>query len=293
MPSFMSNNNSLGGSCTTTITTSNIQPNIQGSSGYAQNFESSLINSVLNQTTTSSPSTSNGFIYQQNNQHNNQLPICQPSSQTMSASTGISGGQSMPNPTIANNLRDIKISSFTANAQINIPISADPNNPSQPAQSIVIQPGEKVFILKTPRGCYLRTPDKRYVALRSRSLEDSIWHSQHNHHQQQSPPNELSSSFTQSTTSPGIDQIGVFQSPTYSVSSSQSLDYNQQQQQQQFQPQPPQQNQSEYYSNVSTAAHCSIIKPDIVQQQEHQQAAICENDSNGLSMNSPFDDQLF
>ncbi|RMZ96326.1 helicase ARIP4-like isoform X1 [Brachionus plicatilis] len=66
-----------------------------------------------------------------------------------------------------NQLKDVKISSFVANTQISIPTSNH-------CQSVSIQPGEKVYILKTPKGCYLRTPDKRYIALRSKSVEDSL-----------------------------------------------------------------------------------------------------------------------
>jgi len=57
-------------------------------------------------------------------------------------------------------LRDVKISSFIAPSQIVIPVDQ---------QQIVIQPGEKVFILKTSKGCYLRTQDKKYIALRNKS----------------------------------------------------------------------------------------------------------------------------
>ena len=66
-----------------------------------------------------------------------------------------------------NQLKDVKITSFIANTQISIPTSNG-------SQNISIQPGEKVYILKTLKGCYLRTPDKRYIALRSKSVEESI-----------------------------------------------------------------------------------------------------------------------
>nr|QNH68104.1 RAD54L2 [Brachionus koreanus] len=66
-----------------------------------------------------------------------------------------------------NQLKDVKITSFIANTQISIPTSNH-------SQNISIQPGEKVYILKTLKGCYLRTPDKRYIALRNKSVEDSI-----------------------------------------------------------------------------------------------------------------------
>ncbi|CAF0904925.1 unnamed protein product [Brachionus calyciflorus] len=76
--------------------------------------------------------------------------------------------QPQPSQNNLNQLKDVKITSFTASTQITIPTS---NND---LQNVIIQPGEKVYILKTPRGCYLRTPDKRYIALRNKSLEDSI-----------------------------------------------------------------------------------------------------------------------
>ena len=71
-------------------------------------------------------------------------------------------------PNSLNQLKDVKITSFIASSQISIPTS---NND---LQNILIQPGEKVYLLKTPKGCYLRTPDKRYIALRNKSIEDSI-----------------------------------------------------------------------------------------------------------------------
>lgn len=45
---------------------------------------------------------------------------------------------------------------------------------SDDRNKIVIQKGEKVYILKTPKGCYLRTQDKKYIALRNKMLEDSF-----------------------------------------------------------------------------------------------------------------------
>jgi hypothetical protein len=67
------------------------------------------------------------------------------------------------------NLKDVKITSFVSTSQIVIPTSEN-----DPERSITIQPGEKVFILKTPKGVYMRTPDKKYIALRDKSLEDSF-----------------------------------------------------------------------------------------------------------------------
>lgn len=77
-------------------------------------------------------------------------------------------------------MKDVKISSFIANSHISIPIAAEVTRDqnSQQQSTIQIQPGEKVYVLKTPRGCYLRTPDKKYVALRSHSLEESIMQAQ-------------------------------------------------------------------------------------------------------------------
>lgn len=72
------------------------------------------------------------------------------------------------------NLKDIKITSFVSKTQISIPIAVNDPSSSPGEQSILIQPGEKVFIFKTPKGCFLRTPDKRYIALKNKSLEESI-----------------------------------------------------------------------------------------------------------------------
>ena len=66
------------------------------------------------------------------------------------------------------NLRDVKISCFVAPSQIVIPSSTPSVSPCTSTcearlneGQIVIQPGEKVYILKTPKGCYLRTQDKK------------------------------------------------------------------------------------------------------------------------------------
>lgn len=160
------------------------------------------------------PMTFNSCGAFQQQQQYQQTQMCQlaqsvsaGSSQSISSGSngggGDGGGQSpTANPINIKNLRDIKISGFTATSKMTISVTADPNNPNQEPQSIVIQEGEKVFILKTPLGCYLRTPDKRYMALRSRSLEDSIWHSSGNHQQQQqtqSQPQPQSSTSSQPT----------------------------------------------------------------------------------------------
>ncbi len=87
------------------------------------------------------------------------------------------------------NLKDVKISRFTATSQLLIPTSGsgsnnnnnstenscstfDPNKNGQLNNSIVIQPGQTVFLLQTPKGCYLRTADKKYIALRGQTFED-------------------------------------------------------------------------------------------------------------------------
>ncbi len=72
------------------------------------------------------------------------------------------------------NLKDVKITSFVSATQIVIPTNGDGQNSIGGQPPIVIQPGEKVYILKTPKGVYLRTPDKKYIALRDKSLEDSF-----------------------------------------------------------------------------------------------------------------------
>ncbi len=87
-------------------------------------------------------------------------------------------------PLSAQKLSDVKISCFVAPTEIVIPSevpqfaqksSDDPTlSHSNDKNKIVIQPGEKVYILKTPKGCYLRTQDKKYIALRNKSLEDSF-----------------------------------------------------------------------------------------------------------------------
>ena len=46
--------------------------------------------------------------------------------------------------------------------------------PPQSDNKIVIRQGEKVYILKTPKGCYLRTQDKKYIALRNKSIEEKF-----------------------------------------------------------------------------------------------------------------------
>jgi hypothetical protein len=58
---------------------------------------------------------------------------------------------------------------------------------------IVIQKGEKVYILKTPKGCYLRTQDKKYIALRNKSLEESFMLGNSNNNSPQIIPQEASS----------------------------------------------------------------------------------------------------
>ena len=71
-------------------------------------------------------------------------------------------------PSQIQNLRDVKISCFVAPSQIVIPSSTPSVSPCTSTcearlneGQIVIQPGEKVYILKTPKGCYLRTQDKK------------------------------------------------------------------------------------------------------------------------------------
>jgi hypothetical protein len=82
-------------------------------------------------------------------------------------------------------LSDVKISCFVAPSDIEIPSEVpqfaqksndDPtlSQSNEKNSKIVIQKGEKVYILKTPKGCYLRTQDKKYIALRNKSLEESF-----------------------------------------------------------------------------------------------------------------------
>ncbi len=93
---------------------------------------------------------------------------------------------------ITQNLRDVKISRFTVASQIVIPASASPVMPSSEQQlatcneAIVIQPGQQVYLLTSAKGTFLRTPDKKYVALTDEiysKLSQSI--SQNSQQQQQ------------------------------------------------------------------------------------------------------------
>ena len=74
------------------------------------------------------------------------------------------------------NLRDVKISSFIAPSKLVIPTSSSGSTSQQADEqlAIVIQPGEKVYIFKTQKGCYLRTQDKKFIALRNKTAEDCV-----------------------------------------------------------------------------------------------------------------------
>ena len=74
-------------------------------------------------------------------------------------------------PVVSNqlqNLKDVKVSRFTVSAQIVIPPSScdvatgDLTHSSSPT---LIQPGQQVFLLQTLKGIFLRTQDKKYIAL--------------------------------------------------------------------------------------------------------------------------------
>ena len=83
------------------------------------------------------------------------------------------------------NLRDVKISRFVTNSPIVIPANsswvAAPSSgasssaqPNEMSSGLVIPAGEQVVFLKTPKGCYLRTSDGKYIAIRNRSLLESV-----------------------------------------------------------------------------------------------------------------------
>ena len=61
---------------------------------------------------------------------------------------------------------------FTSNSNANAQANSGAESSSD--NKIVIRKGEKVYILKTPKGCYLRTQDKKYIALRNKALEESF-----------------------------------------------------------------------------------------------------------------------
>lgn len=68
------------------------------------------------------------------------------------------------------NLRDVKITKLTVTSQMIIPGSSsvsDYSNSHTSASSepIIIQPGQQVYVLTSSKGMFLRTPDKRYIAI--------------------------------------------------------------------------------------------------------------------------------
>jgi len=107
---------------------------------------------------------------------------------------------------ITQNLRDVKISRFTVASQIVIPASASSVMPSSEQQlllatcnePIVIQPGQQVYLLTSAKGTFLRTPDKKYVALTdeiysklSQSISQNLQQQQQQQTQQEEQPVNL------------------------------------------------------------------------------------------------------
>ena len=71
------------------------------------------------------------------------------------------------------NLKDVKISRFTATSRLVIPTNTNNENGLE-QENIIIQSGQTVFLLQTPKGCYLRTADKKYIALRGQTFEELL-----------------------------------------------------------------------------------------------------------------------
>jgi hypothetical protein len=212
------------------------RPGLIGSNGYNYNYPQVLHHSqsypgLLQQQQQQQPY----HIYRGNNNNNNNLDFNLLNNNNNMASSSSSSSSDLNHPTIMKylssnesdfvcsttmamtmattstpspKLSDVKISCFIAPSEIVIPSEEEQQEQEQEQQDnrIVIRPGEKVYILKTPKGCYLRTQDKRYIALGNRSLEESfmpLLMQEDNYHQQQQQQQQQveSSSFNIASTS--------------------------------------------------------------------------------------------
>lgn len=145
---------------------------------------SSLSNSSIGSSSSSSYSSLNSF--QQHNQHenyqNNDLDF-KLSHNLLSMNYNLNANghsnryqlstntESPVKPAASNqlqNLKDVKVSRFTVSAQIMIPPSSSDVATGELTHSsgpTLIQPGQQVFLLQTLKGIFLRTQDKKYIAL--------------------------------------------------------------------------------------------------------------------------------
>jgi hypothetical protein len=103
---------------------------------------------------------------------------------------------------LPDNLRDVKVMTLVTNRELIFPSCASkqifsPNetfglnefatdmaksessSSSTATTTLIIPAGSKCFIFKTAKGCFLRTPDKKYIPIRGNSILDSIMRAQY------------------------------------------------------------------------------------------------------------------